>query len=431
MTAHFPSLTRLESLSPRGMKLGLAAIDAVCERLGRPERRVPSVLIAGTNGKGSTAAALSAIARVSGLRAGLYTSPHLSRVTERLRIAEGDVAQEDLERALARVFDAADSAPEVPVTYFEALTAAAFLAFADFDLDLSILEVGLGGRLDATNLAPARLSVVTSISLDHTEDLGPTVASIAREKAGIFRRGRPALVASAGEEAGRVFRDVAGAVGADLHEMAREVTIDVGRVTLEGTTFRLSTPAGRYALSTPLRGVHQAVNAATAVRAAELLSPEIPILREAIARGLQAVRWPGRLERFALGGRSVWLDGCHNPEGAAALAAFLKETDLTADLIFGAMMDKDIESMARELSGAVEEVRLVPVASERAASPEELRRRVAPWFPEARACRGLAEALEELGSRPEGKSIIVAGSLYLVGEARDLLRGGTLERTHS
>ncbi|HEY6929197.1 MAG TPA: bifunctional folylpolyglutamate synthase/dihydrofolate synthase, partial [Thermoanaerobaculia bacterium] len=162
------------------MKLGLDAIGEVCERLGRPEARVPSVLVAGTNGKGSTAAILSAIAHASGLRSGLYTSPHLISVTERLRIEEEDVSEEELDRALAKVFAAADRVPEVPVTYFEALTAAAFLLFAHRRLDLAILEVGLGGRFDATNVAPARLSVVTTISLDHTEELGATIPAIAR-----------------------------------------------------------------------------------------------------------------------------------------------------------------------------------------------------------------------------------------------------------
>src|SRR5713101_2057186 len=184
--SRLPALERLESLSLRGMKLGLAAIESLCQRLDRPQARVPSVLLAGTNGKGSTAATLSAIATCAGLRSGLYTSPHLVHVTERVRIDEVDIADGELEEALTRVFRAADEAPGIPVTYFEAMTAAAFLLFADRRLDLAILEVGLGGRLDATNVASPELSVVTSISLDHTEDLGPTVATIAREKAGIF-----------------------------------------------------------------------------------------------------------------------------------------------------------------------------------------------------------------------------------------------------
>ncbi|HEY1434652.1 MAG TPA: Mur ligase family protein, partial [Thermoanaerobaculia bacterium] len=216
------SLDRLESLGQRGMKLGLAAIEAVCARLDRPERRIPSVLVAGTNGKGSTAATLAEIAGAAGLRAGLYTSPHLERVTERIRIGPDDIAADALDAALADVFAAADRAPVVPLTYFEAMTAAAFTAFAGAGLDLAVLEVGLGGRFDATNVAPAVLAVVTSISIDHVEDLGGTIAAIAFEKAGVFRQGRPALVASRLPEALGVFEEAAARTGAVLHRMADE-----------------------------------------------------------------------------------------------------------------------------------------------------------------------------------------------------------------
>jgi dihydrofolate synthase/folylpolyglutamate synthase len=423
---NFPSLKRLETLSVRGMKLGLAAIDALCQRLGRPEARVPSVLIAGTNGKGSTAATLSAIAAAAGLRAGLYTSPHLVHVTERVRIEERDVSEGELDEALGRVFRAADEAPGIPATYFEALTAAAFLLFADRRLDLAILEVGLGGRLDATNVASPELSVVTSISLDHTEDLGPTVAAIAREKAGIFRRGKPALVQSPLEEARRSFRDAAAQSGALLHELRAEVTLEAEELSLQETRFRLRTPQRTYELATPLPGEHQAWNAATAVRAAELFPALLEIDAAAVARGVAAVRWPGRLERFLVRGHPVLLDGCHNPDGAASLARFLASSHLRPDLLFGAMADKDIEAMAAVLAKAVDEIRLVPISSPRSATPGELKRRVAPWRSDAVAAESLEEALEEFLSRPGEKPIIVAGSLYLVGQARALLAGGQI-----
>src|SRR4029077_14351948 len=195
--------------------------------------------------------------------------------------------------------------------------------FARRGLELAVLEVGLGGRLDATNVAPAMLAVVTSISLDHVEDLGPTVGRIAAEKAGVFRAGRPALVASRLPEALAVFEDAAQRVGAALHRMVDETRVEVGEADLSGTRLRLTTPAGSYDLATPLAGPHQAENAATAVRAAELLAPELSIGHAAIVRGVAAVRWPGRLERFAVRGGAVLVDGCHNADGAAALAAFL------------------------------------------------------------------------------------------------------------
>lgn len=423
-----PHLGRLESLGQRGMKLGLDAIDAVCERLGRPERRVPSVLVAGTNGKGSTAATLHAIALAAGLDAGLYTSPHLEDVTERVRLGPGDIAPEALDAELGEVFAAADRAPAIPVTYFEAMTAAAFSAFARQGLELAVLEVGLGGRFDATNVAPAGLSVVTSISLDHVEDLGGTIAAIASEKAGVFRAGRPALVTSRRPEALAVFEEIARRTGTALHRLSDEARIDGAASDLSGTRFTLSTPGGRYALSTPLAGPHQAENAAAAVRAAELLAPDFRIGAEAVARGVASVRWPGRLERLRVRGRTVLLDGCHNADGAEAVARFLAGAGLEPDLVFGAMGDKDIESMAASLGPAVGRIRLVPASSPRAASPEELRRRFAGSRADAMPSASLVAALEELLGDPAGESIIVAGSLYLVGEARALLSGRQLER---
>ena len=411
----------------RGMRLGLAAIDEVCSRLGRPERAVPSVIVAGTNGKGSAAATLAAIAEEAGISSGLYTSPHLESVTERVRIRREDVSVHELDAALVEVFAAADRAPEVPVTYFEAMTAAAFVAFARRRLELAVLEVGLGGRLDATNVAPASLSVVTSIGLDHLAELGPTVADVAREKAGVFRAGRPALVDGRLPEAMRSFRETAARVGAELHDLFDEATISGVEASLSGSWFRLRTPVREYELETPLPGAHQAANASMAVRAAELLAADFGMDAAAITRGVASVRWPGRLERFLVRGRTVLLDGCHNPDGAAALGLFLAETGLDADLIFGAMSDKDVEGMAGVLAPMVRRIRLVPAdGTDRAASAEELRRRFAPWRDDAEASESLAAALEDLLSDEDSETIIVAGSLYLVGEARSLLRSGRL-----
>ena len=420
-----PALSRLESLDVRAMKLGLAAIGAVCERLGNPERKVESILVAGTNGKGSTAATLAAIGEAGGFRTGLYTSPHLESVTERIRLGPDDISREELDAMLAEVFAAADRDPAVPVTYFEAMTAAAFLAFARRQLDLAVLEVGLGGRFDATNVAPAAVSVVTAIGLDHTEELGSTREAIAGEKAGIFRAGKPALISSADPGVRGVFRDVAAAVGSELHEMTAETAIEVVETGLSGTRFRLKTPAREYALATPLLGAHQAENASVAVRGMELWRPGLA--EEAVVRGVAGVRWPGRLERFTARGRPIFLDGCHNPHGAEALAAFIEGAGLRPDLVFGAMADKDIESMAAFLGPRVRRIRLVPAGSPRAARPEELARRFSAARPDASPASSLVAALEEFLGDPATESIIVAGSLYLVGEARTRLLSGRLD----
>jgi len=425
--SRLPSLARLESLNVRGMKLGLAAIDAVCERLDRPERRFESALVAGTNGKGSTAATLASIAQAGGLATGLYTSPHLIDSTERIRIGDADVSPEELDAALEETFAAADRAPGVPLTYFEAMTSAAFVCFARRRLDLAVLEVGLGGRYDATNVVPASLSVVTSIALDHVEELGPTIESISGEKAGIFRSGRPALVESAKVEARRVFRDTAERAGAVLHELVDEVRIDGLQITLSDSRFRLTTPVREYSLLTPLLGAHQARNAATGVRAAELLPGSRAIGEEAIARGVRSVRWPGRLERFRVRDGIVFLDGCHNPAGASALAEFLDATGLRPDLVFGAMADKDVEGMFAPLAGRARRIRIVPIGSPRAATPNEIRQRVGAARPDTQASDSVGAAIEELLGARSAETIIVAGSLYLVGEARAVLLSGRFD----
>jgi dihydrofolate synthase/folylpolyglutamate synthase len=412
------------------MKLGLAAIDAVCERLGRPERRVPSVLVAGTNGKGSAAATLSAIARAGDVRAGLYTSPHLARAGERIRVGDADVSDGELEAALEPVFRAADGAPALPLTYFETLTAAAFVAFSDRDLDLSILEVGLGGRYDATNVARARLSVVTSIGLDHTEELGSTLSAIAREKAGIFRWGWPALIGPREKEPREALLRAAQECGALAHVAADEVRISAVTTTADGTRFSVETPCGRSDLATPLPGRHQADNAALAVRAAELLSEDYPRFQPSvISAGVASTRWPGRLEKMSLRGRTVLLDGCHNPQAASALAQFLEDAGLAGRvlLVFGAMADKDVEAMAATLFPAFSSVRLVTAPSARAATADELRRRTAGIRPDAIPAQSLEEALSALAAESDPAPIIVAGSLYLVGEARILILSGKLE----
>lgn len=425
------SLARLESLSLRGMRLGLEAIGAVCERLGRPERAFPSVLIGGTNGKGSTAATLAAIAHACGRRTGLYTSPHLTSATERVRIGPEDATPAALDAALAATFEASDRAPAIPLTYFEAVTAAAFVAFRSEGVDLAVLEVGLGGRFDATNVAPARLAIVTSIGLDHTAELGSTREAIAREKAGIFRRGRPALVSAADAGALAELRAAAAAAGAEFHDAAREISVRRVSTDLDGTDFDIATPGLEARLRTPLAGRHQAWNAALALRGAELLAPELPgVSAETAARALAAVRWPGRLERLALpGGRAVLLDGCHNPDGAESLARFLDDAGLAGrcPLVFGAMADKDVEGIAAALFPRMAEVILVAAAPPRGASPEELLVRTGAFARKARTAPDARAALERLAGEPGGEGrppIIVAGSLYLVGEARAVLVAG-------
>jgi dihydrofolate synthase/folylpolyglutamate synthase len=266
------------------------------------------------------------------------------------------------------------------------------------------------------------MSLVTSIGYDHMADLGPTLDAIAREKAGVFRRGRPALVWTDGAEARRAIREAAGSAGALLHEVDREVSVAEVRTDLSGSRFALQTPVRRYALSTPLPGEHQARNVALAVRAAELWAEaERRIGADAIRAGVETVRWPGRLEHFLVGGRIVLLDGCHNVEGAAALARFLADAGIRGDLIFGVMADKQIEEIGRLLLPRVARVRFTAPSIERACPPEELERRLSGLAPESSTSPSVESALAAELASARTEPIIVAGSLYLVGEARALL----------
>jgi dihydrofolate synthase/folylpolyglutamate synthase len=348
-----------------------------------------------------------------------------------------DVPPEALDGALGRVFREADREPQLPLTYFEAITAAAMVLFRDSSVDLAVLEVGLGGRLDATNVAPASLSIVTSIAFDHMAELGDTLPEIAREKAGIFRRGRPALVRAEDPAALAALASEAERAGAQFHDAARELRVHPVSTDADGTEFDLETPLRRGRFRTPLPGAHQAWNAALAIRAAELIelselvrpaaSGPGDLSTETLARGLSEVRWGGRLERLTSPrGRAVLLDGCHNPDGARALARFLKDAGIAgrSPLVFGAMADKDVEGIAAALFPEAGEIVLVPAPGPRAASPEELLRRTAPFARAAATAPDVVSAVAMLDGVPEARDaapIIVAGSLYLVGEARAVL----------
>ncbi|MEA2560827.1 MAG: dihydrofolate synthase / folylpolyglutamate synthase [Acidobacteriota bacterium] len=360
--------------------------------------------MAGSNGKGSTSALLAAMASAAGLKTGLYTSPHLESVEERLRIDGRAIDPEELGALLERIVEAAGTPP----TYFEAVTAAAFLWFSERQVDLGVIEVGMGGRLDATNVCEPELSLITSISLEHREHLGDTLAAIAREKAGTFRPGRPALVWLEDPEPSEAVRTVAAELGTDLRfapELVKILEVTPGRV-------RLATPRGEHDLELTLPGAHQARNLGLAVLAAETLG----FSREAIAEGARSCRWPGRLERVELpGDRQVLLDAAHNPEGAAALAAFL---DGPFDLLFGALGDKDVSEMLGPLAKQARRIVLTTPASDRARPPEEL----AALLPgrDVEVVPDLGQALDK--ALQPGVRLVVCGSIYLIGEVRKRLR---------
>lgn len=428
-------LARLEWF---GIRLGLEGPRQVLKALGDPQRSLPAVLVAGTNGKGSTSALLAAMAAAAGYRTGLYTSPHLEAVEERLRIDGASIEPERLGDLLNRVLHAAGKRPP---TYFEALTEAAFLAFAEERVDLAILEVGMGGRLDATNLAEPLVSVITPIGLDHTEHLGPTLAAIAREKAGILRPGRPAVAWVEEPEAAASLSTAARELGTDLQFANEAVRIESILPRGAGQRIALATPQRRHELDLALAGEHQAKNLGLAVAAAEALAaagfPRLDVA--AIARGAAACRWPGRLERIDLpDGRRVLLDAAHNPDGAAVLARFLeslpKSGDGPFDLLFGALADKDAGAMLAGFAPHARRIVLTTPPSARATDPAAL----AASLPERQSVtvepdpgRALDLALAGIptdagpstsSSQGRAPTLVVCGSIYLIGDIRRRLR---------
>jgi dihydrofolate synthase / folylpolyglutamate synthase len=411
-------LGRLETF---GIRLGLATIRALLAAFGHPEERFASVLVAGTNGKGSVSALLASMAAAAGYRVGHYTSPHLEEVEERIRIGGRVIDPRRLAELLGRVVGAAERTCGHPPTYFEAVTAAAFLHFAAEEVELAVVEVGMGGRLDATNALEPVLSLISPVGMDHREHLGETVAAIAGEKAGILRAGRPAICWPGGEEAAAAIGAAARAVGAELVLAPRRVRLASRGEGLAGQRIRLTTPERSYRLWLPLLGAHQADNLALAVLAAEALARRgFPRLdAAAVTAGTAACRWPGRLEPVTLpGGRRLLLDAAHNPPGVAALAAFLAGLGEPWDLLFGTFADKEAAVMLPPLAGGAERVVLTRPPGLRGREPAEL----AALVPPGRAVvepdpeRALTAALAGTNL------LLITGSVYLVGLLRQRLR---------
>ena len=389
------------------IKLGLRNTERLLAALGDPQKDYPAVQIAGTNGKGSTAVMLDSICRSAGIRTGLFTSPHLISITERIRIDGDDISEAEFARLTTMVRRTAEDLfargeLETLPTFFEHGTAIALLAFRDAKVDLAILETGLGGRLDSTTAAGASIVAITQIAMDHEEYLGHTLAEIAAEKAAIIRPGVTAIIAPQADEALRVI--------ANRSETAR-------------VTPRFVTGVENASLG--LRGRHQSTNAATAIAIAEALREQgFTISNEAIRGGLETARHPGRLELWP-GAPQILFDGAHNPAAARALREYLDEfVTQPVTMIFGAMRDKALAEMAAILFPAARELILTQIENPRAASIEIMR----PAVPDSLDLRvhGAASVPEALGIAreitPANGLICVTGSLYLIGEVQQSLR---------
>jgi dihydrofolate synthase / folylpolyglutamate synthase len=411
----------LDGRAKLGIKFGLEAMRALVEELGHPERSYPTLLIAGTNGKGSVAAYVDAVLRASGRRAGLYTSPHLVRVHERIAVDGRPISGAALARAIGQVRDAAERLVAKGVlaqhpTYFEAVTAAAFEHFRRRRVDVAVLEVGLGGRLDATNVVEPIASAIVSVDLDHQELLGGSLGEIAAEKAGVLRSGRTTVLGPLTHEARSAIERRAGEMGARLVE-ARTGT----RVEEHAGILDLSTPSRAYTGLRPLAGAYQQDNLLVAIRLIEEAKEAgLTVDLSRLSDGIAAARWPGRLERID-GTPPLLLDGAHNPAGARALASELVSLRPFV-LLFGAMADKDVESITRSLFPLADGLVLTAPRVDRAASPAEVAARAGESARGALLETNVRKALQAARQLAGPKRLlVVAGSLYLVGEVKALL----------
>ena len=408
MTDPFSYLFALEQF---GIKFGLENIGAIIARLGHPERAFRSVHVAGTNGKGSVTAMVDAAIRAAGHLSARYTSPHLIDLCERFVIGGRPVASDRLTEAMSEVRAVVESLQrdgrlDVHPTFFEVTTAMAFVLFRRAQVETAVLEVGLGGRLDATNVVVPEVAAITSIALDHEQYLGSSLREIAAEKAGIIKSGVPLVVGDLPADALSVVETVARERGATLMKASMS----------DAARFRVG-----------LRGTHQSANAAVAIKVLEILNARgLAIGERAIAEGLARPNWPGRLDlRTLADGRRVLLDAAHNPAGAAALASYLVEQSMAGlPLVFAAMRDKDVDGMLRAIAPSAGHIVVTRTSNPRSTDPEVLAdevRAIAPRLPRTVAATPAA-ALDVAWKL--SNDIVVAGSIFLLGDVLKEL-GGT------
>ncbi len=431
------ALTYLDSLTnferrhdPQAMQaVRLERMHLLCERLGRPQRLFRAILVAGTNGKGSICAMLYAILRAANLRVGLYTSPHLHEVRERIQV--GGASGSDwigpqpfadiIERLRAVLQEHEGSWPGGPPTYFEVLTAAAFLHFARSHVQLAVLEVGLGGRLDATNIVDPVVSVLGPVGLDHTDVLGEDLVTIAGEKAGVIRPDRPVVSAAQDPSVSTLIRQL---TDGRVLEYGEQFSAEVLAHETQGLRLSIRGLRGTYPdLRLPLVGRHQAQNAAVAVAAVEALSA-VGVPHEPVRRGLACVQWPGRIEVMQA---QPWivLDGAHNPQAAHALRATLEELwpGRRLHLLIGMSHDKPIQAVGGVLAPLAASITCTKSRHQRSCDAQRLAQEFAPTHPAVSVIPDVIDAVMYLANTiPPDEVIVVTGSLFLVGETRVALR---------
>ncbi len=409
-----------------GQKLGLETMEYLLRLMGNPQHSLHFIHIAGTNGKGSVAAMIHAVLARAGYKTGLYTSPHLVSFCERFQINGQPITQADVVRLVEQLkphLETVAAHPEFHApTFFEAVTAMALQHFHEQKVDVVVWETGLGGRLDATNVVTPLVSVITNIAFDHTQYLGETLPEIATEKCGIIKLGVPIVTATVVEEVLRVIRTAATARGCPLTIVGQDVHVTRLNEDEQGQRVELAGTRQDYGpVTIPLLGAHQTVNCATAVAALE--ASGLPVTPQQACEGLSQTTWPGRFQ-IVNHNPTVVLDGAHNAAAAERLAATLRErcAGQKLTLILGVLRDKNYDQMCQILAPLAERILCVPVKSERTCDPDQLARWCMAANPRSRItiAGNLAEAYA-LARSEKAEAIVIAGSLFLVGEALDQL----------
>ncbi|HMK52779.1 MAG TPA: folylpolyglutamate synthase/dihydrofolate synthase family protein [Thermodesulfobacteriota bacterium] len=420
--AYQQALDYLYGLEKFGMIFGLTQEERILKAIGNPHKEIQAIHIGGTNGKGSTAAMMSSILQREGYRVGLYTSPHLVRFTERIKVNGKEIEGEEVAALtgwMRNVVEAAGITP--PFTFFDFTTAMAFHYFKEKLVDLAILEVGLGGRLDSTNVVDPLISIITNIAKDHEEYLGKSILKIAQEKAGIIKKGKPLITAATQPSVLGLFSKACREMGSPYSRVGKQfryLRAEDGSFDYEGLNRKL------WGIHLNLKGFHQIINATTALGAMEVLEESgYRVSTEAMIDGLREVDWPGRLEVVSSSPKVI-LDGAHNPAGAFVLKEFLEKEFQYERLILliGIMKDKDIRSMLHLLAPLADHIILTRPHTDRATPPSLLKRALGQNGKKAEIAEDLKEAIERGLSLTRKEDLLcITGSLYTVGEARAFL----------
>ena len=421
------ALSYLEELSVFGIRLGLGRIERLLSLLEMPQSRYRTVHVTGSNGKGSVSAMVAGILRSSAIHTGLYTSPHLHSCTERIQVDGQPIEEREFADCLSAVkvyVDQMIAEGEECPTQFEVITAVAFFYFAIRHVEYAVIEVGLGGLLDSTNVVHPEVAVITNVSFEHGDKCGGTLEGIARHKAGIIKEGVPVVTAARGLPL-TIIRQEANEKNADIFVFGDEFTSKFLRMEDDNQVLEFTSPLLDFAgepYELRLLSVHQVENSAVALMTAALLhNLDERITLGAARRAFRVVSWPGRFERMKIGGQTVLLDGAHNPDGIRALRTSLDTYFPAGRRIFllGILRDKDIDAMLQTLLRREDEVILTEPLSRRAAAAKDVADLARKYTPCVEACAADDEALERALERAGGKGcLIVAGSLYLVGDIR-------------